>query len=260
MCVAFRCDFSEVDGCLVKARYNDRDCWLVWREGTESAGGYHFEVSGLTLDGQGRAGAGLYAACANDWVISDVYGTGCRHGVLVQSQCYSGRVTGLHATGNHCGLSLCNNTGIVTVSDCHLGEGNGVGLIAADSDALVIVNGWMANNSVANMIVKGDQSSVTCVGGGFGFEGGGGASNVRLHNLSSASFTGTSLLPLTEPIPAVEMTHCSAGRFEQVRFGLHPDCAGAVLTTSHDGTRPVQITEGRRWGSGSAPAIDPASS
>lgn len=256
-------DFTTTiaEGCIVPAFIDlTRPAFLIWRNSTNDLGGYKFDFSGVTIDGMGRVGAGVYVAGAHDWSIDGLSVIGCRYGLLLQSQCYSGRISRPHVSNNVVGLALCNNSGIVLIDSPHLGEGNYYGLVASDSDTLTLNGGWVANNAVVNIVVKGDQCGIVFNGTTGGFEGTQGVHNILLFHCSSAVFLGGAWLALTSPIPVVEMHDCSGGLFLGTRFGVRDDTPGIVRTLGHDANRPVEITEGRRWGTTgqSVPILDPA--
>lgn len=251
-------DFASPDGCLFRGTVGGLPAVWLWRADTKDSGGLRFRSGGFDLFGDGRSPFGFYAAASHDWHLYDVSAESFRYGVLLQCQSYSGRIDGCHAAACRVALGLCNNSSMVTATACHLGEGNGYGLVAADSPGLTVVNGFIANNNT-NVLVKGDNASLAVFGGNIGFEGTVGKSNVRLVNCLGAVFAGTNLLALTSPIPAVEATRCAGPVLVNPTFGLHAACPGGVKTTDSS-SPPVVVGEGTRWGSSSKspPTLDPA--
>lgn len=241
-------DLSTFDGCLVKCKAGGVDSWLIWRAGTgDGSMGRASHVSNISFNGMGRCGAGLYSSLGHGNVFDNLGTQACRHGLILQGQCYKSVIRNHYARGNHFGLTLANNSGLVNIEGPQWEGGNGYGLLAADSDGVCIVGGWAANNTFANILVKGDNCDLHAVGFNSGFEGTVGKCNVRVVNGSSATFTGGTYLMGSSPIPLFEFVRSSGGVFLGSRFGPIPGLAGCILHTSHDPNRLPSVAEGRRW-------------
>lgn len=238
-------EFQAPDGCFFRGTVASLPAVFYWRWTSRDVPGHATWVRGI-----GCFGFTINFLLANqhNWSVRDVHaGDWGRYGVLLQQQAYGGSLTDVNVGAvPGVGFALLNNSSLVTMNDCHA-EACAYGVLASDSDVLTMVGGWSDNNGV-NLLVKGDQATVSVVGTSFGNEGTVGRHNVVLSNCGSASFDGCTFLALTAPREAIEFDHCAGGVLTAPRFGMHPDAPYAIKITDHDPLRPVRmIGEGRRW-------------
>lgn len=253
--------FAEPDGCLFRGTVTGKPAVFLWRSTTADIPGRQLDTGDFTLDGLNRCPAGLWTMGAKESCISRIDIGGCHYGLMLFAQGYNGLIEQVHAGSNSgVGIALCNNSAIQKLSACHTGEGNGYGIAAVSAAGLKIDGGWGGNNALCNLLVTGDRSSVVVSAGGFGFEGAGrtGRANVVLDHVESAVFAGTDLYMAGNTFPAVEMRNCAGGHFDNIRFSLPKGSVGGIRTADHDPTRPLVVTEGKRFGgSESVPARCP---
>lgn len=240
----FWSDFAEPDGCLFRGRVSGHPAVCIWRAGTLD-GSRTVRLSGFGCVGHERSPAGVWLSGVHEWSAPDVLAANCRYGLILHSQCYGGEIRSPHAGQCRVGIALCNNSAITTIINPHC-EANTVGILSADSDQLTVIGGWSDNNRDGNLLVKGDQSAVTCVGSAFGFESAAATRNVALYDLSSATFLGCAFTALTDaPMPAVEVTRSAGVSLTGPRFGVHTDADCVIRVV--DGPTPTVTAEGKRW-------------
>lgn len=236
-------DFSRVDGALIRAYINGNiQGALLWRTG-QYLGTRTTFVEGLRIEGGTH---GLVVLNSNNGAVRDVTVFNHRvYGIFFQSQNYGNLIECCQVFGGRAGICLANNSSIVTVRDCHV-EGCQFGLIFSDS-AGAIDGGWVDNCSIANLLVKGDNATVTATAIAFGHEGSVAPYNVLLCDALTFAFTGCQFTSLGMAVPVVELQRCHGGTFMGCLFGVANTAPALIRLVSHDENNPPIVEGMGRW-------------